>query len=65
MPTPDEFGIVHLTCHCHLAFLFHKNTVLLPQISFESKLDIKSINRQLLTVSVSQEDYIKENYVHI
>lgn len=46
MLSPDEFGIVLVTypCHRHLAFLFYTSTVLLPQISFEVKLAIKSHN---------------------
>lgn len=66
MLTPDEFGIVRVTypCCCHLAFLFHNSAVLLPHISFESKLDIESNNhRQIITIFVSWEALIKENCV--
>lgn len=39
------------------------STVLLPQISFEVKLAIKS-HRQIITILVSWEDRIKDNCVY-
>lgn len=63
--SPDEFGIALVTYprHCHLAFLFYTSSVLLPQITCEVKLAIKSHNRQITTISVPWEDLIKENCV--